>query len=204
MSADVYRRGEADSVSRAVREDRIEPSGGCVCHVWNRAHVRMTIFADEEDFAALEKVLARSRTRRLAYWLMPNCWHLLAWPRDDGELSRFVGWLTLTHTQPAQAQRRATDPGHVYQGPVKSLPIEQYKFLYAVPRSVERKALRAMRASGVGGGPHRRRRGTAKDKQLPAACPSARKANRVDYVHAPPTEAEPAAVRRSVAARQPV
>jgi len=30
---------------------------------------------------------------------MPNHWHLLVWPQEDGELSRFIGWLTLTHTQ---------------------------------------------------------------------------------------------------------
>ena len=36
---------------------------------------------------------------------MPNHWHLILWPQKDGELSRFVGWLTLTHTQRWHAHR---------------------------------------------------------------------------------------------------
>ena len=30
---------------------------------------------------------------------MPNHWHLVLWPQEDGLLSRFMNWLTLTHTQ---------------------------------------------------------------------------------------------------------
>ena len=37
--------------------------------------------------------------RLLAYCVMPNHWHLVVWPRQDGDLSRFMNWLTLTHTQ---------------------------------------------------------------------------------------------------------
>ena len=29
-----------------------------------------------------------------SYCLMPNHWHLVLRPRRDGDLSRFVGWLT--------------------------------------------------------------------------------------------------------------
>lgn len=77
--------------------------GGWVYHVLNRANGRLTIFEDDEDFAAFEKVLSQALvfcpTRLLAYCVMSNHWHMLVWPRGDGELSRFVGWLTLTHTQ---------------------------------------------------------------------------------------------------------
>jgi len=30
---------------------------------------------------------------------MGNHWHIVVWPEEDGQLSKFVGWLTLTHTQ---------------------------------------------------------------------------------------------------------
>lgn len=77
--------------------------GGYVYHVLNRANARMTIFENDGDYEAFEKILRqaveRTETRLLAYCLMPNHWHLVVWPREDGELSRFVGWLTLTHTQ---------------------------------------------------------------------------------------------------------
>ncbi|MGH7182419.1 MAG: transposase [Nitrospiraceae bacterium] len=35
----------------------------------------------------------------LVYCVMPNHWHLVVWPRHDGDLSRFMNWLTLTHSQ---------------------------------------------------------------------------------------------------------
>jgi REP element-mobilizing transposase RayT len=69
----------------------------------------MNLFEREADYDAFEKVLAeaveRVETRLLAYCLMPNHWHLVVWPRENGELSRFVGWLTLTHTQRWHAHR---------------------------------------------------------------------------------------------------
>lgn len=80
----------------------------------------MTFFADAGDLAALGKVpaqaVARSQARLLAYCLLAN-WHLLLWPRDDGELSRFVGRLTLTHTQ----RWRVTQQGRQTLGAVVSL-----------------------------------------------------------------------------------
>jgi REP element-mobilizing transposase RayT len=36
---------------------------------------------------------------------MPDHWHLMVWPQEDGALSQFVGWLTLTHTQRWHAHR---------------------------------------------------------------------------------------------------
>ena len=78
-------------------------AGGYAYHVLNRANAQRTIFEDEGDFAAFESVLLqaveRTETRLLAFCLMPNHWHLVVWPRREGELSQFVGWLTLTHTQ---------------------------------------------------------------------------------------------------------
>jgi REP element-mobilizing transposase RayT len=63
----------------------------------------MTIFEKAEDYAAFERVLEeavqRTKMRLLAYCVLPNHWHLVVWPEEDGALSRFVGWLTLTHTQ---------------------------------------------------------------------------------------------------------
>jgi putative transposase len=99
------------------------------------------------DFEAFEKVLiqavARTKTRLLAYCVLPNHWHLVVWPRGDGELSRFVGWLTLTHTQRWHAQRRSAGAGHLYQGRFKSFPIQEDEHLFTVARYVERNALRA-------------------------------------------------------------
>jgi putative transposase len=33
--------------------------------------------------------------RLLCYTVMPNHWHLVLWPRHDGELSTYGQWLTV-------------------------------------------------------------------------------------------------------------
>ena len=178
--------------------------GGYVYHVLNRANARMTIFEDEGDFTAFEKVLLqaveRSQTRLLAYCLMPNHWHLVVWPREDGELSRFIGWLTLTHTQRWHAHRHSTGSGHVYQGRFKSFPIQEDAHFYTVAPYVERNALRANLARRAQqwrwGSLYRWLRGSAEDNQLLAAWPLPRKPSWVDHVNAPQTESELAALRR--------
>ncbi len=77
--------------------------GGLVYHVLNRANGRAQIFAAAADYAAFLQVLRDAQVehpmRLLSYVVMPNHWHLVVWPERDGSLSRFVGWLTLTHTQ---------------------------------------------------------------------------------------------------------
>ncbi|HWB10569.1 MAG TPA: transposase [Pirellulales bacterium] len=179
---------------------------GFVYHVLNRGNARMNVFDGPGDFDAFEKVLAeaveRSETRLLAYCLLPSHWHLLVWPRKKGELSRFVGWLTLTHTQRWHAHRRSIGSGHVYQGRFKSFPVQEDEHFYAVARYVERNALRAnlvRRAEDwAWGSLYRWRHGVSDDKPLLAPWPLPRKAGWVGHVNAPQSEAELAAIRRSV------
>ena len=74
---------------------------------------------------------------------MPNHWHLVLWPRQDRDLSRFMGWLTLTHTQRWHAHRGTGGTGHVYQARFKSFPVQADEHFLTVCRYVERNALRA-------------------------------------------------------------
>jgi putative transposase len=138
---------------------------------------------------------------------MPNHWHLIVWPRTDGELSRFVGWLTLTHTQRWHAHRRSAGSGHVYQGRFKSFPIQEDEHFLCVARYVERNALRARlvrraeqwRWSSLS----RWVNGSAADRELLAAWPLPRKPNWVEHVNIPQTEAELAAIRRRMQCGNP-
>jgi putative transposase len=121
--------------------------GGFVYHALNRANARQLIFQRDEDYQAFERILAevqeRVGMRILAYCLMPNHWHLVLWPRREGELSAFMRLLTLTHTQRWHAHRRTAGSGHLYQGRFKSFIVQDDSYLLAVCRYVERNALRA-------------------------------------------------------------
>lgn len=116
-------------------------------HVLNRAVARAQIFERDGDYAAFERVLEEARARvpmrLLGYCVMPNHWHLVLWPQSDGELSEYMRWLTVTHTQRWHAAHRTSGTGALYQGRFKSFPIEEDGRLLTVCRYVERNALRA-------------------------------------------------------------
>jgi putative transposase len=121
--------------------------GGLVYHTLNRANAGITIFAQDADYVAFELVLAeaiqRQEMRLFAYCVMPTHFHLVVWPREDGDLSRFMGWLTLTHTQRWHAHHRTVGMGHLYQGRFKSFPVQPDEHFLTVCRYVERNPLRA-------------------------------------------------------------
>ncbi|MEO0477414.1 MAG: transposase [Planctomycetota bacterium] len=179
--------------------------GGLIYHVLNRANARMTIFEKDEDYAAFEQVLSeaveRTGTRLLAYCVMPNHWHLVLWPRTDGELSRFTGWLTLTHTQRWHAHRGTTGSGHVYQGRFKSFPVADDPHFFTVCRYVERNALRANLVERAEdwrwGSLFRWRRGAAEDKAMLAGWPLRRRPGWLEWVNQPTGDAELAALRKA-------
>jgi len=121
--------------------------GGLIYHALNRANARMTIFGSDDDYAAFQRVLGealvRDDMRLLAYCLMPNHFHLLLWPRENGDLSRFMRWLSMTHAQRWHAHHRTAGTGHLYQGRFKSFPVQSDDHFLTVCRHVERNALRA-------------------------------------------------------------
>lgn len=120
--------------------------GGLVYHVLNRANGRLRLFKKQQDYIAFEQVLAEAHQRVpiriLAWCLMPNHFHLVLWPKKDGELTAFMRWLTLTHAQRWKHAHAAVGHGHLYQGRFKSFPIQQDRHLLTVLRYVERNAVR--------------------------------------------------------------
>jgi len=128
------------------RTNRIAP-GGWVFHVLNRGNARAVIFEDEPDYRAFEAVVSetaeRFRMRLLAYCLMPNHWHMVLWPREDGDLGRFMQRLTTTHVRRWHRHRESTGHGHLYQGTYKSFPVQQDEHFLRLCRYVERNPLRA-------------------------------------------------------------
>ncbi|QEH37737.1 Transposase IS200 like protein [Aquisphaera giovannonii] len=179
--------------------------GGIIYHALNRANGRLGIFEDAGDYDAFLKVLSeavdRHRMRLLAYCVMPNHFHLMLWPREDGELSRFMRWLTLTHTQRWHAHRRSAGSGHVYQGRFKSFPVSGDEHLLAACRYVERNALRAnlvARAEHWRWGSLARRVEPAGAGPLLSDWPIERPADWVERVNAALSPAEEEAMQRSL------
>jgi putative transposase len=180
--------------------------GGFVYHVLNRAVARLPLFEKDGDYEAFERVLGlalnKHPIRVLAYCLMPNHWHFVLWPKRDGELTGFVRWLTHTHTMRWHAHYHTSGTGHVYQGRFKAFPIEADDHLYTVLRYVERNPLRARlvkraedwRWSSL----WRRQRGDEAARRELADWPVPGPADWLRQVNAVQTEAELAAVRRSV------
>ena len=116
-------------------------------HVLNRRVGRLPVFEQPGDYAAFETILAeaavRTRIRLAASCLMPNHWHVLLWPRHDGELSEVVRWITVTHTQRWHAHWKTAGTGPVYQGRFTSFPVQTEDHFLTVAQYVERNARRA-------------------------------------------------------------
>jgi putative transposase len=171
----------------------------------------LPLFQKEQDYAAFLEVMAealeRHPIRLLAFCLMPNHWHMVLWPRADGELTAFLRWLTHTHTMRWHAHYHSSGTGHVYQGRFKSFPVETDKYFYTVVRYVERNPLRAhlveraedWRWSSL----WVRQFGVARSKSLLSEWPMAIPRNWLQLVNIPQTEAEEKALRQSVSRGTP-
>ncbi len=118
-----------------------------IFHVLNRANARARIFGKEADYAAFERVMCETLTRKpmriLGYAIMPNHWHLVLWPEADGQLGAFMQRLTTSHVRRWHLHRGTVGNGHLYQGTYKSFPIENDDHLLTALCYVERNALRA-------------------------------------------------------------
>ena len=185
--------------------------GGLIYHALNRAVARATLFSDDGDYEAFLRVLTEASEREdmrvLAYCVMPNHFHLVLWPRGDGDLSRFMRWLTMTHTQRWHAHRRSAGTGHLYQGRFKSFPVQDDGHFLTLCRYVERNALRAelvaraekwlwssLSTDGVPAVPGR---------PTLEVWPVARPTDWVERVNTPLSALEEAAMRRAIRRNQP-
>jgi len=178
-------------------------------HVINRGNARCEVFHKDEDYLAFVKLLSNAHERvpmrLLAYCLMPNHFHLVPWPFEDGDLSRWMQWLLTAHVR--RYHRHYESSGHVWQGRFKAFPIQDDGHLLTVMRFVERNPVRATsiavrkaqrwRWSSVGSLP--------KDALIPQLHPGpvGRPENWLEWVNQPQTEGELKALRDSIARGAP-
>jgi putative transposase len=118
-----------------------------IYHVINRANHRFNIFTKQSDYGAFEKILfeglKKAKINLFAYVLMPNHWHLVLSPKQAGEVSKYLHWVTSTHTHRWNENRRLTGNGHLYQGRYKSFLVESGDYFLGVCRYVESDSYRS-------------------------------------------------------------
>lgn len=145
-----------------------------IYHVLNRANARMQIFDNDKDYQLFEEVLEEAKEKFdmkvLAYSIMPNHWHLILYPKNDGDLQVFMRWLSMTHTQRWHVKKQTSGQGHIYQGRYKSFICQDDPHFLALVRYVERNPKKANLVKKVEdwrwGSVWRREKGTERQKKL--------------------------------------
>ncbi len=177
--------------------------GGICYHVINRGNARATVFHDEGDYRDFLALMAKASERVsmpvLGYCLMPNHFHLLLWPNQDGDLSMFMQWLMTAHVRRYHSFRGTS--GHVWQGRFKAFPVQQDGHLPAVLRYIERNPLRARlvrRAENWRWSSLASRLGDAEWPAVLSGMPQPLPANWRAVVNEPETPAELDRIRKSV------
>lgn len=121
--------------------------GGYPYHVINRGVMRLKIFNTDAEYRHFERLLEHAACeidmRILAYCLMPNHWHLLLYPKKDGDMKLFMHRLTNAHTRYVHSRTDTVGTGPLYQGRYKSFIIQEDLHLLTVFKYIERNAVRA-------------------------------------------------------------
>jgi putative transposase len=107
----------------------------------------MKLFRSRKDHEAFQQCLIDAMEkvpmRVLGYCVMPNHWHLVLWPKEDGDLAKFMMRLTIAHVRRWLIHRGEVGTGHVYQGRYKSFIVQDDAHLSTLCRYVDRNAVRA-------------------------------------------------------------
>lgn len=175
-----------------VRVARVDV-GDHVYHVINRAVGRLRIFDATNDYQLFIDLLREAKEmtgmRILAYILMPNHWHLLLYPENDGDMGIFMHWLTNAHTRRVHALTETIGTGPLYQGRYKSFITKSDGHLLTVLKYIERNPVRAKLTGNAEswrwGSAQLRLRGTPKQKQLLSDSPIALPRNYRVWINTP-------------------
>lgn len=177
-------------------------------HVINRGNKKATVFHERADFDQFLALLNRAQQRLplplLAACLMPNHIHLVVRPTHAADLGRWMHWVFTTHVRWYHAKYATT--GRVWQGRFKAFAAQHDHHLLTVMRYVERNALRARlveRAEDWEWGSLAWRRRTPQPPLALATPPVSLPPYWRQWVNAPQTAAEVAAIRACVNRQRP-
>ena len=180
--------------------------GNEIYHVINRANGRLQIFDSPKDYQLFEQLLLDAQyltdMRILAYVIMPNHFHLVLWPQEDGDLGRFMHRLTNTHTRKVHAENGTQGTGHLYQGRYKSFIVDTDTYLLTLIKYVERNPVRAKLIDRAEewqwGSAWRRVKGSENQKKLISVSPTPFPHGYLNWVNAEEDREKLAEIRNSV------
>ena len=193
-----------------ARTNRVDV-GGEIYHVLNRTNGRVKIFSSVTEYEHFEGLLlegvALTGMRILAYCIMPNHWHLVLQPKNDGDLSAFMRWITTTHVRQRRVVTKSVGSGHLYQGTYKSFLVESDKHLVDLIRYVEQNPLRATLVDKAEqwqwSSLFRRKRGKVQDKKLLSPLPTSLPSNYRASVNTILTASQLQTIRQSITKSAP-
>ena len=185
--------------------------GNEIYHVLNRAVGRAKIFTKPADYRIFEDILREATDcvdmRILAYAIMPNHWHLVLYPRNDGDLGIFMHQLTNAHTRRVHADTHTTGTGPLYQGRYKSFLGQDDAHFLTLVKYVERNPVRALLARKCEewqwGSAWRRAHGSPEQQSLLSESPVPFPKNYREWINTPEKEVALIAMRDSVRKGKP-
>jgi len=133
---------------------------------------------------------------------MPNHWHMLLETKKDGDLAKFMSWLTNTHTRKWHSKKGTTGEGHLYQGRYKSFICQDNHYFLILVRYIERNAKKAnlvtnaedWRWSSI----WRRMNGTPHQKKILSPWISDPPMNYISFLNEPQTQQEEAKIKNAI------
>ncbi len=116
-----------------------------IYHVLNRGNRQSEVFHKPDDYLAFVDAMAQACERLpldiFGYCLMPDHFHLVIRPVEDGDLGH---WMRRVLTMHAQRYHRVYETsGHVWQGRYKAFPVQDGAHVTTILRYVERNPVRA-------------------------------------------------------------
>jgi putative transposase len=131
------------NMPRSNRRDRANET----YHIMNRSVGKNQIFVTPDDYLGFIYIIIHALTiapvRIYSFCIMPNHWHLLVSPYEDGGVGHFMHAITNRHTRVVHTKTETVGFGPLYQGRYKSILIDSDDYFLKVMRYIERNPIRA-------------------------------------------------------------
>ena len=180
--------------------------GDEIYHVINRAAGRHQIFSKAADYELFEDIILEAKDltgmRILAYTIMPNHWHFILYPQNDGDLGLFMHRLTNAHTRRVHVKTETIGYGPLYQGRYKSFLVDSDQYFLTLLKYVERNPVRAKLTGSCEdwewGSAYRRKVGESVEEQILDFSPIPFPSNYEEWINISDVEDDLDSIRTSV------